>query len=120
MAKKVEVQEYMQNLDHPLRAEIQAVRGIIKGVHPEIQEEIKWNAPSYSYKGNYLVTFNLRATQHVHLVFHNPEISKVNNDILEGSYTDRRMTYLTSTPDVDAKKANLQAVIRELIAFIDR
>jgi uncharacterized protein YdhG (YjbR/CyaY superfamily) len=120
MAKKVEVQEYMQNLDHPLKVEIQAVRDIIKGVHPEIQEEIKWNAPSYSYKGNYLVTFNLRAAQHVHLVFHNPEISKVNSDILEGSYTDRRMTYLISMEDVDAKKASLQAVIRELIAFIDR
>jgi uncharacterized protein YdhG (YjbR/CyaY superfamily) len=120
MAKKVKVQEYMQNLDHPLKAEIEVVRDIIKGVHPEIQEEIKWNAPSYSYKGNYLVTFNLRAAQHVHLVFHNPEISKVNNEILEGSYIDRRMTYLTSMEDIDDKKVNLQVVIRELIAIIDR
>jgi uncharacterized protein YdhG (YjbR/CyaY superfamily) len=119
MAKKMTVQKYMDDLEHPLKAEIQAVRDIIKGVHPEIQEEVKWNAPSYSYKGNYLVTFNLRATQHVHLVFHNPEISKVNNDILEGSYIDRRMTYLTSMADVEAKKANLQVVISELIAFID-
>jgi uncharacterized protein YdhG (YjbR/CyaY superfamily) len=74
--KKVAVQEFIDTLDHPLKSEVQRIRETIKGVNPDITEEIKWNAPSFSYKGNYLVTFNLRATQHVHLVFHNSEIPK--------------------------------------------
>ncbi len=41
------VAEYMQNLEHPLKAEIEALRQIIKAANPAISERIKWNAPSY-------------------------------------------------------------------------
>jgi len=71
------VDEFMGKLDHPFKAEVQAIRDIIKKVNKDITEEIKWNAPSFSYKGEYLVTFNLWAKLHIHLVFHNPAISKV-------------------------------------------
>lgn len=74
----------MQKLDHPFKAEVQALRKIIKKVDKHIAEEVKWNAPSYNYKGEYLVTFNLRAKQHIHLVFHNPMISRVKSKLLEG------------------------------------
>ncbi len=43
------VNEYMSKLDHPLKAEIEAVRKIIKGADKKIAERIKWNAPSYYY-----------------------------------------------------------------------
>ncbi len=53
------VDAYMERLDHPLKAEVQAVRDLIKGVDSRITEQVKWNAPSFSYMG-YLATFNLR------------------------------------------------------------
>jgi uncharacterized protein YdhG (YjbR/CyaY superfamily) len=115
MKKNVDVQAYMDELDHPLKAEVELVRAIIKDVHPEIVEEIKWNAPSYSYQGKYLVTFNLHAKQHVHLVFHNPQIPKVHNQILQGDYPDRRMAYFANMQAVEAKKADLQSVLNALI-----
>lgn len=55
--KTAEVDAYMAKLEHPLKAELQAVRETIKGVNPGITEQIKWNAPSFSYRGEYLVTF---------------------------------------------------------------
>ena len=67
------VDAYMERLDHPRKAEVQAVRDLIKGVDSRITEQVKWNAPSFSYKG-YLATFNLRPTHHVHLVWHNGAI----------------------------------------------
>jgi uncharacterized protein YdhG (YjbR/CyaY superfamily) len=118
--KKVAVQEFIDTLDHPLKSEVQRIRETIKGVNPDITEEIKWNAPSFSYKGNYLVTFNLRATQHVHLVFHNSEIPKVHSELLEGDYADRRMVYFSDMQDVESKKAELEAVLRELIHLQDK
>jgi uncharacterized protein YdhG (YjbR/CyaY superfamily) len=54
--KTAEVDAFMAKLDHPFKAEVQAVREIIKGVNPHITEQIKWNAPSFSYK-DYLATF---------------------------------------------------------------
>ncbi len=116
--QKETVDQYMAKLDHPLKAEVEALRAIIKGVNPGITEQIKWNAPSYRYK-DYIATFNLRATQHVHLVFHNPAIASISSPILEGDYPDRRMAYFRDMQDVEAKKAALQAVVKSLVERMD-
>ena len=42
-----EVADFMRKLKHPLKAELEAVRSIILGAHPDIREEIKWNSPSF-------------------------------------------------------------------------
>jgi len=109
------VDEFMQSLDHPFKAEVQALRDIIKGVNREIVEEIKWKAPSFSYKGEYLVTFNLRETERIHLVFHNPSIPEVRSALLEGNYKERRMMYFTDMDDIKAKKTTLEKILKQLI-----
>ncbi len=113
------VDEFLRELSHPLKAEVEAVRSIIKGVDKDINEEIKWNAPSFNYKGEYLVTFNLREMNRIHLVFHNPLIPQVKNKILEGDYKDRRMAYFANMQDVKAKKPLLEKALKDLIKLID-
>lgn len=116
-----EVDEYMTGLDHPLKAETEMLRATIKGVRPDITEQVKWNAPSFSYRGEYLVTFNLRKPEHVHLVFHNPMVVGVTSDLLEGDYPDgRRMAYFRDMADVERKRSELQRVIGELVRKIDQ
>ena len=83
--KTEEVDAFMKELDHPFKAEVEAIRKIIKKVNKGITEEIKWKAPSFSYRG-YLVTFNLWEKKRVHLVFHNGAILKDKNGSLEGNY----------------------------------
>ena len=109
------VEEFLRELSHPLKAEIEAVRSIIMGVNKDINEEIKWKAPSFNYKGEYLVTFNLRDIKRIHLVFHNPFISQVKSTLLEGDYKDRRMAYFTDMRDVKAKKSLLEKALKDLI-----
>ena len=109
------VDEFMDGLDHPFKAEVQTVRDIIKNVNNDIAEEIKWNAPSFSYNGEYLVTFNLWEREHIHLVFHNPEISKVKSKLLEGDYDHRRMAHFSDKDDIKAKRAALEKVLKDLI-----
>jgi len=109
------VDEFLENLSHPLKAEVEAVRSIIKGVNKDINEEIKWRAPSFNYKGEYLVTFNLWETKRIHLVFHNPKIAQVKSKLLEGDYVDRRMAYFADMQDVKAKKPLLEKALRDLI-----
>jgi phosphohistidine phosphatase SixA len=118
MAKKKEtVAEFLARQKHPLIDGIEAVRAIIKGVEPEISEEIKWNAPSYNLKGEYLLTFNLRPRDKIHLVWHNPLVSEVMSDLLEGDYVDRRMTYFTSLAEIRSKKKDLESALKQLIAL---
>ena len=109
------VDEFMDGLDYPLKAEVQTVRDIIKHANKDITEEIKWNAPSFSYNGEYLVTFNLWEKEHIHLVFHNLGISKVKSKLLEGDYDHRRMAHLFGKEDIKAKKPALERVLRDLI-----
>jgi uncharacterized protein YdhG (YjbR/CyaY superfamily) len=109
------VDEFLRGLRHPLKAEVEAVRSIIKGVDKDVNEEVKWNAPSFNYKGEYLVTFNLRDTKRIHLVFHNPHIPKVKSELLKGEYVDRRMMYLADMRDIKKKKAMLEKVLKDLI-----
>lgn len=113
-----QVDAFMAALDHPFKAEVQAVRDIIKQTHPGITEEVKWKAPSFSYKG-YMATFNLWATQHVHLVFHNGAILSNSSGLLEGDYVDRRMVYFTSMDDVAAKRLALENAIQEWVKLMD-
>jgi hypothetical protein len=124
MAKKTvnqteKVNEFMEELDHPFKAEVQAVREIIKNVHPDITEEIKWKAPSFSYKG-YMATFNLWAKQHVHLIFHNGAILNHDSGLLAGEYVDRRMVYFSDMEDVRAKQPALEKAIREWVSLMDK
>ena len=108
----------MSKLDHPLKAEIEAVRGIIKNANSKISERIKWNAPSYYYKDD-MVTFNHRASNYVHLVFHHKEIVNITSPILQGDYKDRRMIYLHNMEDVRANKKELGHILNELIKLVD-
>lgn len=109
------VDEFMKKLSHPLKAEVQMIREIIKNVNKDITEQIKWNAPTFSYNGEYLVTFNLWEKKKVHLVFHNPMISKVKNNLLEGDYDHRRMAYFSNKKDIQAKQPLLEKALKDLI-----
>ncbi len=110
-----QVNEFMDTLDHPFKTEVQMVREIIKNVNKDITEQIKWNAPAFSYNGESLVTFNLWEKERIHLVFHNPMISQVKSKLLEGDYEHRRMAYFEDKQDLDAKKATLEKVLKDLI-----
>ncbi len=113
------VDAFLRELRHPLTAEVEAVRSIIKGVNTDIAEEVKWKAPSFNYKGDYLVTFNLWDMKRVHLVFHNPLIPQVKNKILEGDYKDRRRAYFAGMQDIRAKKPLLKKALKDLIKLIE-
>ena len=64
-----DVDAFMQTLDYPLKAELEAVRAIILAADPGIAEGIKWNSPSFRTT-EYFATFNLRSNDAVQLILH--------------------------------------------------
>jgi hypothetical protein len=117
--KTEDVDRYMEALGHPLKTGVQMLRDAIKGVNKGITEEVKWNAPSFSYN-DYIATFNLRDKSRIHLVFHNPLTPQVESDLLEGDYPDgRRMAYFADLDEVWSKKAELERVVNEIIYLMD-
>jgi len=114
-----EVNEFLDGLKHAFKAEVQAIRDIVNGVNKNITEQIKWNAPSFSYKGVSMATFNLHAKGRVHLVFHHPAIAKVQSDIMEGGYPNRRMVYFADLKDVQLKRKSLEKALNQLLRLMD-
>lgn len=121
MSKKLSdaelVAQYMEALEHPMKAEIEALRAIIKGANPLISERIKWNAPSYFSGSLDIVTFGppARKQDEILLVFHHPEVVHIASDMLEGNYKDRRLAIFKNRTEVDARRPELERVLNTLI-----
>jgi len=116
------VEDYISTLDHPLKAELEAIRKIILGVNKEIAEGIKWNAPSFYFK-DWFATTGLRSKEFVHVVFHTgakvkasaTEGVKIDDPygMLEWHAKDRCSAKFYDMKDVKAKKAALQEIVRQ-------
>ena len=63
------VDAFMMSLDHPFKAEMEAVRRVILGVDPSIAEGIKWSAPSFRTV-EYFATFHLREKVGFSVILH--------------------------------------------------
>lgn len=61
----------MAALEHPLKAEAEALRVILLGLKaPTLDESVKWNAPSYAIGNTHCVTFNFGDRKSIRLIFH--------------------------------------------------
>ncbi|MES2379933.1 MAG: DUF1801 domain-containing protein [Bacteroidota bacterium] len=112
---------YMDALEHPLKAEFEIMRNIIKAANNKLQERIKWNAPSYYYLQD-IVTFGppMRSLDKILLVFHHPSVVKIKSDLLEGNYSDRRLMYLSNSAEIESNKTELARILNLIIAEIDQ
>jgi hypothetical protein len=118
-----EVDDFMTKLEHPLKAEFQALRAIILGADKRIEEGIKWNAPSFYFK-DYFATINLRSMDRVQVILHqgakvkdNTKRVKIKDQlgILTWVATERCIATLTDLKDIKAKKNAFADIVRQWI-----
>lgn len=122
MAKKAlqTPDELMAVNDYPLKAEVEALRTIIKNANSKIAERVKWNAPSYYYIEDF-AAFNLRQTKFVQLILIFPKgLLKDDYGILLGDWKDRREARFENMADVEAKKSALENVVNDWVELIDK
>jgi len=115
-----QVNDWMDKLDAAFKPSINAVRKIIKTAAEKLNERVKWNAPSYYYKED-IVTFGpTKARDKIVLVFHHPNIVKIRSELLQGNYKDRRLVYLNSMKEIKDAQKELERIIKESVAMIDK
>lgn len=120
-----QVVEFLNNLEHPLKKEIEEVRKIILSTNESISEHIKWNAPSFCFDNEDRVTFNLQGKGFFRLVFHcgakvkdqagDGTLFEDTTGLLDWVTTDRAMIKITDMSDVESKKEKLAAVVAKWI-----
>ncbi len=114
------VNQFMAELTHPLKAEIEAVRAIILSADAGITEHIKWNAPSFCYAGDDRVTFKLHPPQRIQLIFHRGAKVKDSTNfafedtsgLLHWVAKDRAMVTLQDQQQIDTNREVLQTLVK--------
>lgn len=114
------VNQFMVELAHPLKAEIEAVRAIVLSADAGITEHIKWNAPSFCYADEDRVTFKLHPPQRIQLIFHRGAKVKDSRDfafedtsgLLQWVTNDRAMVTLQNQDQIDTNREDLQVLVK--------
>lgn len=120
-----QVEEYLHQLEHPLKKEIEEVRSFILSVDDRITEHIKWNAPSFCVQGEDRITLNLQGKGFIRLIFHcgakvkdhdvKGTLTEDTAEILEWASQDRAIVKIVDIHDLEQKKEQLKAVIARWI-----
>lgn len=109
MNKNPKVDEWLAAYDNPMKEVVAAVREAILKADSRIEETIKWQAPTFTYKGN-LASFFPKSKAHASLMFHKGAEIAGDFPNLEGDGKEARTMKFTGLDDLKAKKAELQAI----------
>lgn len=115
MATNPAVDAWFTDRQPPQEPAMQRVRAIILGVDPRIEESIKWQTPTFSFRGN-IASFN-PAKNLVSLLFHRGGEIPGAHPRLEGDGPLAKVMRFGSVEEVDAGRADLESVIRAWITF---
>jgi len=121
-----EVDDFMRKLNHPLKAELEAVRALILGVDPKISEGIKWNAPSFRLN-EYFATINIRKDE-ILVILHLGAKVKDNSTtgltisdptgLLEWLAKDRAAVKFHDMRAIKSGRAAFENIVRQWIAYM--
>ncbi|MCB0737536.1 MAG: DUF1801 domain-containing protein [Bacteroidetes bacterium] len=118
MNKNPEVDKWLANYNNPMKEVVMAVRDVILSANAKITEDIKWSAPNFIYKGN-MATFFPKAKINASLMFHKGAFIKDDSGLLEGDKPEGRAAKFFSLEDLEAKKADLTAIVNKWIEMQD-
>jgi hypothetical protein len=119
-----DVAAFITRLEHPRKAEIEAVRALILSADPRIHECIKWNAPSFAL-ADHFATFKLRPETTIQVVLHtgakvkaNPTAIKVDDPtgLLTWAAPDRARVTFVDLAAIQTNQDVLVALVRQWIA----
>ena len=106
-----DVDAWMAKYDNPMKPVVQAVREIMLKADKRITETIKWQAPTFMYKGN-LASFFPKSKVHASLMFHTGASIKGDFPSLEGGKETGRFMKFADLADVKAKSAELKRLVK--------
>jgi hypothetical protein len=118
------VTEFLDELNHPLRAEIEKLRLLILESVTGLTENIKWNGPNYSFKDQDRITMRIQPPKQIQLIFHRgakkqdqPEkkLIEVNTKLLTWKENDRAIMSFKNLLEIEDGKSELTEIIKKWI-----
>ncbi|MEM7302038.1 MAG: DUF1801 domain-containing protein [Pseudomonadota bacterium] len=104
-----EVDDWLEAYDNPMKPVVAEMRRIILVADPRIGETIKWQAPTFTYKGN-IASFFPRSKKHASLMFHKGAFIPGDFAHLEGDGKEARSFKVANLAELEDKAEELQAI----------
>ncbi len=111
MPKQKAVSAWFSRYDNPMKDVMQRVREVILAADPRMDECIKWQAPTFTYRGN-LASFFPKAKAQASLMFHEGARIPGKHPRLEGTAELGRVMRFSTLGQVDSAKDELERVVR--------
>ena len=109
MNRNKDVDDWLKAYDNPMKPVVSAIRDLALETDSRITEAIKWQAPTFVYKGN-IASFFPRAKKHATLMFHKGAEIAGDFPNLVGDGKEARSFKVTDLADLEAKQAELAAI----------
>jgi uncharacterized protein YdhG (YjbR/CyaY superfamily) len=111
MGRSKDVDAWFERYDNPMKDVVQRIRAIILSADARIQECIKWQAPTFTYRGN-LASFYPKSKQHASLMFHVGAQIPGKHPRLEGAGTTSRVMKIGSVEEANAARRDLERIVK--------
>jgi uncharacterized protein YdhG (YjbR/CyaY superfamily) len=106
-----EVVAWFERSEHPLKDAMLAVREAMLAADERMTESIKWQSPTFEYRGN-LASIDPKAKKHVSVLFHTGATIPGDHPLLEGGGKVARYIRFPDRASVDAGREALGAIVR--------
>ncbi len=111
MKKNPEVDKWFAHYDNPRKDVVARVREIVLAADPRIEECIKWQAPTFTYRGN-LASFFPKSKQHASLMFHRGAHIPGEHPRLEGTGDTSRVMRIETVAEANKAKKEIEGIAR--------
>jgi len=125
--KLSDIDVYMDSLQHGRKAEIEALRRLILDAVPDLDERIKWNAPSFG-RGDDRLTMRIHPGDRVQLILHRGAKAGADDffrfedpeKLIAWAAPDRGVVTFKDAGDLEEKSAALPEILRRWVACTTR
>ena len=113
---------FLEEQNHPLRIEIEALRHLILTANRALVENIKWNGPNYSLNDRDRITMKIQPPKNIQLIFHRgakvkeqPKEKLIREDfgLLDWKENDRAVAIFMSILEIEKNKELISAIVNE-------
>lgn len=111
MNRNPAVDAWLANYDNPMKPVVSAIRELVLDNDGRITEDIKWQSPTFIYKGN-IASFFPRAKKHASLMFHKGAEIPGEFPNLQGEGKEARSFKIASLDDLAEKSDELTRIFK--------
>jgi uncharacterized protein YdhG (YjbR/CyaY superfamily) len=111
MGRSKEVDAWFAKYENPMKDVVLRIRAIVLAADKRMDECIKWQAPTFTYKGN-LASFFPKSKQHASLMFHLGAKIPGKHPLLEGTAATGRVMKIRTVADANAAKKGIEKIVR--------